>query len=129
VSKVLFDWCYLSFNSLGGLATYEGPDIKKIFFKVIYTGYGTHAYILSKKGCKKILKYYEQEKIYHPLDSMDKIKSDYKNIFKLPFNIISVKPDFNYYNTLNKNNFVYNNGKEFPFYVNDFADSDTTKIV
>ncbi len=129
IPKTIFDWCYLSFNSLEALNTYEGPDIKNVFYRVISPGYGTHAYILNKYGCKKILNYYQQQKISHPLDFMHIIKSEYKKIFNQPFEIISVKPDFHYYKTFNKDNFVYNKGKEFPIYVNDFADSDTSKIV
>lgn len=129
IPKTIFDWCYLSFNSLGELDVYEGLDIKNVFYRVITPGYGTHAYILNKYGCKKILNYYQQQKIFHPLDFMHVFKSEYKKIFNQPFEIISVKPDFYYYKTFNKDTFVYNKGKEFPIYVNDFADSDTSNIV
>ncbi len=128
IPNMNFDLCFLSFNSLGGLNFYQGKIINDLFYKMDSLPSGAHAYILSRDGCKKIQAYYNKVKLWHPLDFFYRIQHDYPRLFGEDFNFISVKPDFLYHNNFDKNNFVYQHGKEFPIYAKDFSDSDTSKI-
>jgi GR25 family glycosyltransferase involved in LPS biosynthesis len=125
IPNIIFDWCYLSFNSLGNLKAYEGCEINDYLYIPNELSYGCQAYILSKTGVSKLIKYYDKVKIYHPVDFTYRIKYDYNRFFNEEFNFIAVKPDFKYYNFEYT---TYQYSKEFCIYAVDFNDSDTSKI-
>jgi len=125
-----FDWCYLGMNGLGFVNDYYKKIISKYFYETESISYGCHAYILSREGANKILKYYDKVKIYHPLDFNFRVINDYPINFNEKFNFIMVKPDFLYYkdDSYNKENVIWKRGREFIIYSKDWSDSDTSKI-
>lgn len=131
LDSIKFDWLFLSFNSLGNLKTYDGKIIEKHFYIPDTYGYGTHAYILNRKGALKILKYYKNKNIQitHQLDLFSIVEHDITKIINSKFIYMSVLPDFKYYNTFEESKYIYINGKEFLIYAKDFSDSDTSKII
>jgi GR25 family glycosyltransferase involved in LPS biosynthesis len=125
LEKITFDWCYLS---MGRSDTYDGIKLNKYLYIPSYVGYGTYAYILSKEGANKLLKYYNTVKIYHPVDFAYRVRHDYPKIFNEPFKYISVYPDFLYYNYINYDKTINKYGKDYIIYTKNIGDSDTARI-
>lgn len=125
IFNIDFDICLLSVNSLGGSKFYVGEELNNELYKMNYYGYGMHAYILSKKGALKLLNLHKLDGINYAFDLLHEHVKKYKELFHDDLNIISVKPDFIYYNDITMHNFLEMNGKEYPFFINNINDSDT----
>jgi hypothetical protein len=119
-----FDVCLLSVNSLGSSKFYVGDELNNELYKMKYYGHGMHAYILSKKGALKILNLHKIIGVNYAFDLLHEHVKKYKEIFNDDLKIISVKPDFIYFNDIKRTNFTHMTGREYPFYVRDLNDSD-----
>jgi len=114
---------------------FTGKNINKFIYEPDIYGYGAFAYLLTRKGAEKLLKYFNTErdtaggkcKLLHVMDQFNFTKRDYKIIFNEDINIYSVYPQFIIEVNEDRDftNETKRKDKEFLFYVDDKGDSDT----
>ena len=100
--------------------------INKYFYIPISYGCGTHSYILSKRGAKLKLDYYNTLKnnsylTNHPLDVLESNKYLIKYFLNKEIKILSILPIKDY----NSNKIIEKFSDEFLFFPIDINDSDT----
>jgi len=126
LDNIDFDWLYLGRNNLQFKDFYKGKMINKYFYIPKVYGYGTHSYILSKRGAKLKLDYYNTLKnntylTNHPLDVLESNKHLIKHFLKKEIKILSILPIKDY----NSNKIIEKFSDEFLFFPIDINDSDT----
>ena len=126
LNNIDFDWLYLGRNNLQFKDFYKGTLINKYFYIPISYGCGTHSYILSKRGAKLKLDYYNTLKnnsylTNHPLDVLESNKYLIKYFLNKEIKILSILPIKDY----NSNKIIEKFSDEFLFFPIDINDSDT----
>jgi GR25 family glycosyltransferase involved in LPS biosynthesis len=129
-----FDILFLSRNAMSNSQFYEGQIIGKFFYKPSKIMYGAHSYILSKKGAKKFINYFntinsiKEVNIIHKLDQFDLMFDYYYQIFNQKIEALSIKPWFMFRNQKFEE-LEKKDAREFIFFQKDIDDSDTRKII